>query len=238
MIDFKTRSTKTELLDNDIIPTQDLFLNLAELDFINQKLGGYSVVLSGIQKILDASAPQKTVKILDIGSGGGDTLKQIYHHFIHHHPIELTGVDLKKDCIDYSIKNTDGLPIQFIKSDYRDLLQSKQIESFDIITASLFCHHLQNESLTELFQWMSEKSNLGFVINDLHRHFLAFYSIKWLTYFFSKSYLIKNDAPLSVLRSFTRYEFKSLLEKANIKNYHIQWKWAFRWLMVATHEKI
>jgi hypothetical protein len=49
---------------------------------------------------------------------------------------------------------------------------------------------------------------------------------------FSKSYLVKNDAPLSVLRGFSRNEWKILMEKAGIKNYKIKWKWAFRWLIL------
>ena len=49
---------------------------------------------------------------------------------------------------------------------------------------------------------------------------------------FSKSYLVKNDAPLSVLRGFKKNEWKNIFEKAGIKNYSIKWKWAFRYLIV------
>jgi len=44
--------------------------------------------------------------------------------------------------------------------------------------------------------------------------------------------LVKNDAPLSVLRGFSRRELEILLIKADIKNYKISWKWAFRWLIL------
>ena len=79
---------------------------------------------------------------------------------------------------------------------------------------------------------MHQNAEKGFFIADLHRHPLAYYSIKWLTGLFSKSYLVKNDAPLSVLRGFSRKEWESLLTKAGIKNYSIRWKWAFRWLII------
>ncbi len=80
---------------------------------------------------------------------------------------------------------------------------------------------------------MKENAKLGFFINDLQRHPLAYYSIKYITKFFSKSYLVKNDAPLSVLRGFKKDEWKGIFEKAGIINYSIQWKWAFRYLIIA-----
>ena len=79
---------------------------------------------------------------------------------------------------------------------------------------------------------MHQNAEKGFFIADLHRHPLAYYSIKLLTGLFSKSYLVKNDAPLSVLRGFSRKEWEALLAQPGIKNYSIRWKWAFRWLII------
>jgi hypothetical protein len=82
---------------------------------------------------------------------------------------------------------------------------------------------------------MKENSNIGFFINDLHRHSLAYYSIKWLTALFSGSYLVKNDAPLSVARGFKKKEWDNIFKAAGISNYKIQWKWAFRYLILWQH---
>jgi hypothetical protein len=79
---------------------------------------------------------------------------------------------------------------------------------------------------------MQRNSREGFFINDLHRHPLAYYSIKILTRLFSASYLVKNDAPLSVRRGFTAKEWKVLLESAGISRFRVSWKWAFRHLVV------
>ena len=80
--------------------------------------------------------------------------------------------------------------------------------------------------------WMKENCKTGFFINDLQRHPLAYYSIKWITKLFSRSYLVKNDAPLSVARAFEKKEWEQIFLKAGIKNYSIRWKWAFRYLIV------
>jgi hypothetical protein len=84
---------------------------------------------------------------------------------------------------------------------------------------------------------MKENSVKGYFINDLQRHWLAYHSIKWLTKIFSKSYLVKNDAPLSVARGFKKEEWKHLFRRSEIENYTIRWKWAFRYLVVYKHEQ-
>jgi 2-polyprenyl-3-methyl-5-hydroxy-6-metoxy-1,4-benzoquinol methylase len=171
--------------------------------------------------------PTARYRVLDIGSGGGDTLKHIAKWARKKgYQFELTGVDLKKDCIDYATQFCKEYPeISFVQSDYRDLL--KEQESYDIIVTSLFCHHLTNEELKGLFTWCTQHATIAFILNDLHRHPLAYYSIAFLTQVFSNSYLVKNDAKLSVLRGFKRDELQQLLKPFT---FELHWIWAFRWL--------
>lgn len=228
---FKQRSKKTELLDEPDIPYPDLAQNLKELEVINKRLGGYSPIFRGLQKIIDD--PSKTYHIVDIGSGGGDTLKAIADWGKRKKiKLRLTGVDLKPEAVDYAEKNCINHPeITFCIKDYRDY---NFIENpTDIVVASLFCHHLNNKAFREFITHAAQKARLGVIINDLHRHPLAYYSIKWLAKVFSKSYLVKNDAPLSVLRGFKKQELLEIIRESGIKNnFSIRWMWAFRWLIV------
>ena len=67
------------------------------------------------------------------------------------------------------------------------------------------------------------------IINDLHRNVLAYWSIKALTSVFSRSYMVRNDAAVSVKRGFKKKELKELLDRLNINGYSLNWRWAFRW---------
>jgi 2-polyprenyl-3-methyl-5-hydroxy-6-metoxy-1,4-benzoquinol methylase len=226
---FSNRSYQSELLDTPDIPENLLFQNLRELDLINRTLGGHSITLSGIKQLLTDKS--KTYHIIDIGCGGGDAMKEIAKWArINGFKVRLTGVDMNPDCISY-MKNfcVDFSEIHGIVSDYRDYLKADK--SVDIIHCSLFCHHLKDEELIELFDYMNKYAGIGFVINDLQRHWFAYYSIKYITRLFNGSALVKNDAPLSVLRGFKRSELNQLFEKANVKNVNIGWKWAFRYLI-------
>jgi 2-polyprenyl-3-methyl-5-hydroxy-6-metoxy-1,4-benzoquinol methylase len=227
---FKTRSQQLELLDQDNIPAADLYLNLKELDIINRYLSGHVVTISGLKTLITDKT--KEHHIVDIGSGGGDTLKAIAKWARKNgYKVKLTGVDLKPEAIDYARHFCkDYTEISFIESDYR--ITENYPQSIDIAITSLFCHHLTNEQNTELWQWMGKHAGIGFLINDLHRNPFAYYSIKWITALFSNSYLVKNDAALSVLRGFSKNELVSLSAKAGLKTIEIKWKWAFRWLII------
>ena len=220
---FKHRSTKNELLDAEIIPEEDLFQNLKELHTINKLLGGYRITFNGLKKLI-----QKNNKytLIDIGSGGGDTLKEIDNWAKSNNcNMHLIGIDLKQTCIDYSIQNKNNASIKFICDDYLNAL--KHIENIDVIHASLFCHHLNNNKIEELIAF-AQKAKATLLINDLERNPIAYYAIKLLTSLFSNSYLVKHDAPLSVLRGFKKHEWNLILERCNVNNYTLKNMWAFR----------
>lgn len=220
---FKLRSKKKELLDAEFIPEKDLFQNLKELNTINYLLGGYNVTFKALTKILKRD---KTYCLVDIGSGGGNTLKHIYDWAQKkEYAFRLYGIDLKQTCIDYSEKNEPNKTIKFICDDYRNLY--KHVPKVDVIHASLFCHHLSEAQIFELIQFASVNGSI-LVINDLERNPIAYYSIKLLTKLFSNSYLVKNDAPLSVLRGFKKREWEEILRTAGTKKFSITNKWAFR----------
>ena len=233
MPSFKNRSYKKELLDRNDIPFKDIKRNMQELDFINRKLGGHDITLDGIVALIqETPILNRQLKIVEIGCGGGDNLRAIKQWAQHIKlPVALLGIDINGECIAYASSQPRNNDIQFIHSDY-------SLTSFatkpDIVFSSLFCHHFTDDRLVEQLKWMYEKSAVGFFINDLHRHPLAYYSIKALTGIFSRSYLVKNDAPLSVQRGFKKEDWQRLFSLAGIDNYTCTWRWAFRWLVTCT----
>lgn len=228
---LKYRSSDKEYLDNAQIDTKDLYRNLIELDIINSQLGGYNATRKGLATILKTNNSVNT--ILDIGFGGGDSIKQM-NKYAEKKKLQLFfyGVDLKDDCVNYAKSNLAQLTnVELICDDYRNI-SAELLKRIDVIHCSLFLHHLTDEEIIDLFKFA--KSNQCIIIaNDLQRHWFAYYSIKFLTAIFSKSYLVKNDAPLSVKRGFRRNELIALLKKAGYENYSVKWSWAFRYILIA-----
>jgi 2-polyprenyl-3-methyl-5-hydroxy-6-metoxy-1,4-benzoquinol methylase len=234
MTSFQERSYQKELLDGTNIPFDDIKRNMQELDFINRKLGGHDITLDGIVALIkNQMFFNQRLTIVEIGCGGGDNLRAIRNWAERIRlPVQLKGIDINPECIEYARQQKRNRAIEFIVSNYKDVYFEQKP---DIIFSSLFCHHFDEDELVFMLHWMRENSGIGFFINDLHRHWLAYYLIKVLTWMFSRSYLVKNDAPLSVRRGFTREEWNRIFDIAGIGTFSIQWRWAFRWLITCAN---
>jgi len=228
MIDWSHRHPGPELMDGDDIPAKDLFQNYRELHVINKWLGGYRITLKGLSSLI--TDPQREYSILDVGCGGGSMINEISKWGKRKHfSLRLTGIDLSEAAIDFSQRN---------EMDHHNWLRCdvfKHLNSgvkYDVITSTLFMHHFSDQEIVELISRMIQSCRVGIVINDLQRNPVAFRSIQVLTKLFSKSYLVKNDAPLSVQRSFRKQDWKKIFESSGISSAQIKWQWAFRYLIV------
>jgi 2-polyprenyl-3-methyl-5-hydroxy-6-metoxy-1,4-benzoquinol methylase len=228
MIDFAVRSHHQEIMDDLECSGYSLERALHELDVINHLLGGNQVTFSGLKSLLGNS--HGTYSLADLGCGGGGMLQKIsdWGKKNHFH-FELSGFDANPNVIEYAKAHHD----QDIRFSRMNILtpEFRQFE-FDVFVCTLFLHHFTETELVSIFRQLYQSSKIGFVVNDLHRHWFAYHSIKWITRLFSRSPMVINDAPVSVLRGFSKQELKNILEAAGIKNYQLTWKWAFRWQLV------
>jgi 2-polyprenyl-3-methyl-5-hydroxy-6-metoxy-1,4-benzoquinol methylase len=233
-ISFSQRSSALEIMDDLEFHEEVVFQTLRELDFINQWLGGNAVTLEAVENIWRTIPKEKTISIADLGCGSGEMLRLISKKADQQNrKVQLTGIDANPHITDYAQNHSrDFDNIHFTTLNI--FFEEFQKLDYDIILATLFLHHFSDDELVILFASLKKQSKIGIIVNDIHRHSLAYYSIKWLTSLFSKSSMVKYDAPLSVLRAFTRKELQSILKKAGIENYKLKWKWAFRWQLIIT----
>lgn len=231
---LKERSTEVEIMDDLNCQGEVVNQTLRELEFINRWLGGNQVTLSGIQQLVAPLTKGKTFTLVDLGCGGGDMLKLIaqwgakkeYYFF-------LTGIDANPHNVAFAAKNCEAF--SSIRVETENIFSASLANrSFDFIIATLFTHHFSHEQLVGLLKNWQRQAQVGVVINDLHRHPLAYYSIRLLTKLFSKSKMVQYDAPLSVRRGFLRSDWIAILDAAGIApaDYTLSWKWAFRWQLI------
>jgi 2-polyprenyl-3-methyl-5-hydroxy-6-metoxy-1,4-benzoquinol methylase len=229
---FSKRSYQKEWMDDLGAEGEVLEQTLKELKAINRLLGGNQVTTSALRKIV-TKCPQKRYTIADVGCGGGDMIR-VMANWASELGIqcEFIGIDANPNIIQTAQENLKDLSnVAFVCQNVFDEAFLEQ--KVDIITCTLFTHHFTDGELIKLFKNFKIKSSIGLVINDLHRHQLAYYSIRLLTHLFSKSPMVKNDGPLSVLRSFRRKELAHLIKTIGFHSFEIHWKWAFRWRVIA-----
>lgn len=229
---FAHRSSQTEIMDDLEGTGPDWYQALRELKVINKFLGGNRLTLEGLSLLIKGRHEKEEITIADMGCGGGDMLLEIARWGRREgYKLRLLGVDANPHIIDYARDNTATYPeIEFLTVDiFSEKFRQQQ---FDIVTCTLFTHHFENKLLIELISHLHKQVRLGLLINDLHRHPLAYYAIKAITAVASRSRMVQHDAPVSVLRAFSRKDWELILEKAGVEEYHLYWRWAFRWMLL------
>jgi SAM-dependent methyltransferase len=226
---LKVRRIGKEITDDLSLSDPEVVENLKELEIINRYLGGHSSSCFGIRKLLKKEI-HEPVSLADFGCGGGDTLLCLKEKFSNKN-IQWTGIDGNKNAVEFARSKFANKPDVTIISGnfFEDEIQNK---TFDIAHCALTCHHFEDEKLVGLFRQLYANTGVGFVINDLHRHWLALAGVKMLNGTVIKTNIGKHDGVQSVLRGFTRKELVRLLNKAGITDFTIHWKWAFRWLII------
>jgi 2-polyprenyl-3-methyl-5-hydroxy-6-metoxy-1,4-benzoquinol methylase len=231
MTDLHQRSKEIEIMDDLECSGEMLDQALRELEFINKWLGGNAVTLNAISKLLEHHTKEQTYSIADLGCGGGDMALLIKTWAEkNNYTTEITGIDANPNAIEYARRRVGQGSLAFhamnIFSD-----EFKKLK-FDIVIGTLFFHHFTKDELIGFFRQLKEQVRVGFVINDIHRHPFALHSIGILTRLFSKSAMVRNDAPLSVRRAFLKKELTDILLQAGYTDFSIKWKWAFRWQVI------
>ena len=229
-ISTKQRTDKEELMDDFSIGGDLLRDTLDKLENINRWLGGNKVTINGLKKILENHPKTEEMTIIDIGCGHGDILRDIANFGRkYQYKFKLIGVDANPTAIDYAKELSVKYPeLSFETQDI--FSEDFKVRKFDVVLATLFLHHFKEKELTSFLNDTLNQTTTGVVVNDLHRHKLAYYLFMLLSIFISNKMIIE-DGLTSVLRGFKRKDLVKMSHKINVKP-NISWKWAFRYLWI------
>jgi 2-polyprenyl-3-methyl-5-hydroxy-6-metoxy-1,4-benzoquinol methylase len=229
-ISTKQRTDKEELMDDFSIGGDLLRDTLDKLENINRWLGGNKVTVNGLKKLLKNHPKEEEITIVDIGCGHGDILRDVANFGRKQHfKFKLIGIDANPTAIKYA--NELSLNYPELSFETQDIFsETFKNRTFDVVLATLFLHHFKEKQLIPFLESTSKQAKKGIVINDLHRHKLAYYLFMLLSLFI-KNRMIINDGLISVLRGFKRKDLVAISRKINVQP-QISWKWAFRFLWI------
>jgi 2-polyprenyl-3-methyl-5-hydroxy-6-metoxy-1,4-benzoquinol methylase len=231
LVNTTYRSEAEEIMDDLDYNGPILHDALDKLAKINQWLGGNKVTINGLAKVLKNHPKNQLIVIIDLGCGGGDMLREVSRFGKKYgYQFQLIGIDANQHTIAYAKMRSEGY----------DNIEYKTIDifseafytlKFDLVLTTLFFHHFKDNELVSFLKPVLKKAKLGVVVNDLHRHKLAYYLFKLLCMTI-KNKTIVEDGLTSVLRGFKRQELVEISQQLDT-NYQIQWKWAFRfqWIL-------
>lgn len=228
-INTEFRSEQTEIMDDFLLEGEELIKALDKIAHINRFLGGNKLTLDGVKQLLAKSDTSKPIIIADIGCGNGEMLRMLADYGSKNNlTFKMIGIDANDFTINYAKKLSDNYPnIEYHCTD----VFSNEFNSlkYDIVLCTLTLHHFSNEKIMNLIATFNNNATTGIVINDLHRNKLAYWLFEKICTFFSLNKMSREDGLISILRGFKKNELEDFSKKLNLKNYTIQWKWAFRY---------
>lgn len=233
MTDFRQRSRMPEYMDDATVVGDDVLAALTEIEYVNRFLGGTRATLHALKPYLP-DARRGALTLLDIGTGAADIPIAIVQWARSHAlDIHLVAVDFNPSICALARHNTMAYPeITIQEADIFALPFDP--EAFDIVHSAMFLHHFPQAKAADILRIMYACCRQAVIINDLHRHPLAFYSITWLAHLFSRSPMFQHDAPVSVLRGFKQPDWEELGRLSGIGHLRIKRRWPYRFVVTAS----
>ena len=226
-IDTSKRSDAPEMMDDFAMEGEILRDALDKLASINKLLGGNSVTIDGVKKLLNGTDKNRRIRIVDIGCGNGDMLRILADYAKQNQlNFELIGVDANQ----FTINHAKQLSVNYQNISYQceDIFKD-EIADCDIILCTLTLHHFKDQEIIDLLNRFKKAASLGMVINDLQRSALAYYLFIGLCFVFGLNHMSKQDGLVSILRGFKKADLQLYSKQLQLKNCSIKWKWAFRY---------
>jgi SAM-dependent methyltransferase len=242
---FQIRTDTDELMDDFSITDERLTDALEQLRWVNRLLGGYRTTMSVLGPFL-RSRPGQTTHILDLGTGIADFPEYIVKWAAAQSldlDVRITAIDANPVTVAYAqqalqkrLPATLGSQIQVEVADALALPYADQ--SFDIVMGAMFLHHFAQDNAIAIVRSMHRVTRQGLIINDLHRHPLAYWGIYSLTRLLPASPMVRNDGPLSVLRGFQKSDLMAIAQGADLPPFTLQWQVPFRWLLTTVAPQV
>ncbi len=171
------------------------------------------------------------LRVLDVASGGGDVLiaaarcaAQAGAH------VEWAGCDRSPTAVSHARRAAEraGAAIEFFEADALGALPAGE---WDVLTSSLFLHHLDEARAVRLLRAMREAARRGVAVSDLRRS-RAGVALAWgASRALTRSRVVHADAVTSARQAYTMDEARGLAERAGLAGTIVTARWPLRLLL-------
>jgi len=227
---LRHRALEDELMDDFSMGGAELREALQQLRLINRIFQAAGPVKYGVQQLWEDAGKPAHLSILDIGAGSGDVNRLLLRW------ASANGIDMKLTLADRTEEACEEARQLFRNESRVEVVQRDLFElppnSFDIVAGTQFVHHFSPKELPEVTRSMLRASKIGVVINDIHRHWIA-WSAVWLTArLISTNRYIRHDAPLSVAKGFRAEDWRNLKDALGVSEMDYSWRPLFRYVVM------
>jgi len=176
-------------------------------------------------------AHEPTVRVLDLASGGGDVPIALARRAARAGlNLHVEGCDISPRAVEYAQHQAErqGADVRFF---VWDALSGSLPERYDIVTCSLFLHHLDEDAAVDVLRRMGEAAGHLVLVNDLIRSRYGYWLARVGCRLLSRSRVVHFDGPVSVEAAFTPAEAQALAERAGLRGVSVSRHWPQRFLL-------
>ena len=227
MPDFSRRSREPEWMDGEDVSQADFADAMKDLATVNTLTLARRPTLAFVDAALRATRADVVPTVLDVGFGDGDMLRAIAGLCARRgRKARLIGIDLNpRSAPVASAKTPAGADIEYRTGDAFAL-----DEPLDLVISSLVTHHMDDAEILRFLAWMEERTRLGWLVNDLHRHWLSYQGFRLLTSVMRWHRFVPHDGLISIARSFRRSEWEQRLAATGLSGKaQVAWWFPFRY---------
>ena len=213
-VDFSRRVAPVELPEwlDDPCSYEQLCSYLGDLQQVNTVSFGARPTLHWLRGLTDKHRG-RTLRIVDVGCGGGDMLRRIERWAKRRGlAVQLTGIDLNPDVIQAARAMTPASSrIEWISGD-----AYSYAEPADGVISALLTHHLEEEEIVRFLTWMESTALCGWYINDLCREAVPYRLFRLIAATARWHKAVRHDGPVSFRRSFREEDWQRMLAAAGV----------------------
>lgn len=172
-----------------------------------------------------------TLRILDVATGSGDIPIALARRASRKgYSLQIDGCDRSDVAVQMATQRAQDANVatHFFQ---HDIAADTLPTGYDIITASLFLHHLADHEASAFLLAASHACKRMLIVNDLSRSRLN-YGLVWMaSRLLSRSPVVHFDGPVSVKAAFTPAEITSMTRSIGLKEAVVVNRFPCRWLM-------
>jgi 2-polyprenyl-3-methyl-5-hydroxy-6-metoxy-1,4-benzoquinol methylase len=223
---LRTRSRIADLMDDPAIDPGEHRRALAGLARLNRFSDSAGVLWPPIAKL--AGELRRPVRVLDVATGSGDVPRKLLTRAKRVGiSLEIAACDLSPTAITEATREPSEARF-FV----HDVLHDRLPTGFDVVTCSLFLHHLSEDEAVALLANMENAAGRMILVNDLSRSRFNYCAVWWACRLLTRSPVVRFDGPASVRSALTPKEALSLATRAGLEGATVRSKFPCRFLLL------
>jgi SAM-dependent methyltransferase len=232
LLSLATRERLPELMDQPglrVATHRDALVGLRRVNVASQTVAVLWKALCRARFMQPGSPP---VRLLDIGSGGGDVLIGLARMAQRHGVmLESHGCDTSATAVAHARLAANRAAVANVRFSRCDALCDSLPGECDVALSTLFLHHLGELDAVELLRRMAAAARRAVLVDDLLRS-RSGYAMAWAgCRLLTRSRVVHVDGPRSVRSAFSLSEVRGLAEQAGLEGATLRRHWPERFLL-------